>query len=49
MGAFLCEIPIFAWVLAYEHDVVVVIKMGDYIHGELNVLLSSLCPVVHTL
>ena len=34
MGAFSCGVPIFC-MGAYKHDVVVVIKMGAYIHGVL--------------
>ena len=34
MGAFSCGVPIFVWVLI-NADVVVVIKMGAYIHGVL--------------
>ena len=33
-GAFSCGVPIFVWVLI-NSDVVVVIKMGAYIHGVL--------------
>ena len=32
MGAFLCEVPIFVWVLIND-NLVFGIKMGAYIHG----------------
>ena len=43
-GVFSCGVPVLVWVLI-NGDVVVVIKMGAYIHGLCGCLLSSFCSM----